>query len=49
MSMPDPALIDAHLHLWDPDRVDYPWLAAEPALDRRFRLEDVMQFLARNR
>lgn len=28
--------IDAHLHLWDPGRLDYPWLAGEPRLNRPF-------------
>jgi L-fuconolactonase len=30
------ALIDSHLHLWDPRRFSYPWLADEPALNRPF-------------
>lgn len=28
--------IDAHLHVWQPDRLAYPWLADEPALDRAY-------------
>ena len=28
--------IDGHLHLWDPERLDYPWLESVPALHRAF-------------
>jgi L-fuconolactonase len=34
-------LIDSHLHLWDPAAHDYPWLAAEPELERAFLLSDL--------
>lgn len=34
-------LIDAHLHVWDPERFDYPWLAEVPALHRRLTLEEL--------
>jgi L-fuconolactonase len=34
-------LIDAHVHIWDPTKVAYPWLAEVPQLDRRFELADV--------
>ena len=27
-------VVDAHLHLWDPGRLEYPWLAELPALNR---------------
>jgi L-fuconolactonase len=33
-------IIDAHLHLWDPKRLRYPWLDAIPSLNRPFLLED---------
>jgi L-fuconolactonase len=29
-------IIDAHIHLWDPAVLAYPWLDAEPELKRRF-------------
>ncbi|GHH71670.1 metal-dependent hydrolase [Streptomyces sulfonofaciens] len=29
-------LIDSHVHFWDPTRLDYPWLAGLPPLDRPF-------------
>ncbi len=35
------ALIDTHLHLWDPQALPHPWLAGEPALDRTFLPADL--------
>lgn len=32
----DLAIVDAHVHFWDPARLHYPWLAALPSLDRAF-------------
>jgi L-fuconolactonase len=35
-------IVDAHQHLWDPARHDYPWMAgADPALARRFDARDL--------
>ncbi len=34
--MNDFPIIDAHLHLWDPVRLRYPWLDGRPALNRSF-------------
>lgn len=31
-----PPLIDSHVHFWDPHRLDYPWLAELPPLNRPF-------------
>ena len=40
-------VVDAHLHLWDPDRADYPWLTEErAAIRRRFGLDDLRPVLA---
>lgn len=33
-------MIDAHVHLWDPARHDYPWLADQTALRRAFQPDD---------
>lgn len=33
-------MIDAHLHLWDPARLSYPWLAQVPAIAGRHALEE---------
>ena len=35
------ALLDAHLHLWDPSARHHQWLDDEPGLRRRFGPEDV--------
>jgi L-fuconolactonase len=33
-------IFDSHLHLWDPVRLPYPWLAGNALLDRPFLLAD---------
>jgi L-fuconolactonase len=33
-------VLDSHLHFWDPAVLDYPWLSANPGLNRAFRPED---------
>ena len=39
---PPSPIIDAHLHVWDPARVHYPWLGPHLApLDRTYRFDDV--------
>jgi len=32
--------IDSHVHLWDLNRLKYPWLEAEPVIERTFLIED---------
>lgn len=32
-------IVDAHLHLWDPDRLTYPWLSEVPEINQPFGLE----------
>ncbi len=31
--LPDFPLVDAHVHLYDPDALDYPWMKGEPMLN----------------
>jgi len=42
-SMPSFPLVDSHVHLWNPERLRYAWLAGVPALHRPFRPEDYRQ------
>lgn len=39
MNIPFP-IIDAHIHLWDLNKLDYPWLANVPCINRNFVLSD---------
>ncbi len=34
--MEAPPIVDSHVHLWSPERFQYPWLEALPALNRAF-------------
>src|SRR5258706_15070618 len=36
--MPDFPIVDTHLHVWDPGRLSYPWLASVPMLDKPYVL-----------
>lgn len=43
MSPPALTIVDSHVHLWDPARLGYPWLAGVPALNRSFLTRDYAQ------
>lgn len=34
-------VVDSHVHFWDPAVLHYPWIAAEPALNRAFGPRDL--------
>ncbi|WP_108719446.1 hypothetical protein [Miniimonas sp. S16] len=36
----DSPVLDAHVHVWDPARLPYPWLAGVPALNRPVTLDE---------
>ena len=40
MSLAPAAIVDSHVHFWDPGRLDYPWLAGLPALRAPFLSPD---------
>jgi L-fuconolactonase len=33
-------IIDTHLHIWDPARLDYAWIKGNPLFDRPYHVED---------
>ena len=34
------SVVDSHVHLWQPEELEYPWLASVPALNRAFLPSD---------
>lgn len=38
--MPAFPIVDTHLHLWDPARLDYTWIQGNPLFDRPYHVED---------
>jgi L-fuconolactonase len=41
--MPDFPIIDTHVHLWNVEKIDYPWLGEVPPLNKTHRPEDFTQ------
>jgi predicted TIM-barrel fold metal-dependent hydrolase len=39
---PTMKLVDTHLHLWNPEKFHYPWLADFPTLQHRFGFDDYL-------
>ena len=39
-------VVDTHLHVWDPGRFSYPWLAEVPQLNKPHLLSDYRQATA---
>lgn len=45
--MPEPVVVDAHHHFWDPAAAEYPWMTDDlAAIRRRFAPEDLRPLLA---
>src|SRR4051812_13786685 len=38
--MPSFPIVDTHLHIWDLNRLSYPWLASIPALNKNHLIDD---------
>lgn len=38
--MTRPRIVDSHVHLWDPNRVEIPWLRNVPAINKVADLDD---------
>jgi len=41
--MPDFPIVDSHVHIWDPDKLNYPWLSGVSKLNRAFLPKDYRQ------
>jgi L-fuconolactonase len=39
-TMIDFPVVDTHLHIWDPDRINYPWLSDVPFLNRAYLIDE---------
>jgi len=40
LTMPSFPIVDTHLHIWDPERLDYAWIKGNPLFDRPYHVED---------
>ena len=38
--MPNFPIVDTHLHIWDPARLDYAWIKGNPLFDKPYHVED---------
>jgi L-fuconolactonase len=38
--VPNFPIVDTHLHIWDPARLDYAWIKGNPLFDRPYHVED---------
>ncbi len=36
------SIIDSHVHLWNPEKINYPWLATIPVLNKKHELEEYL-------
>lgn len=43
-----PAVLDCHVHLWDPRRLSYPWLSEVPGLNRPFTADEFAELRPAN-
>ena len=44
--MPDFAIVDTHVHLYDPRVLSYPWMKQAPALGRPYLADDFRRLTA---
>ena len=41
--IPDFPIVDAHLHLWNVNKISYPWLESNPILNKSYLIDDYRQ------
>jgi L-fuconolactonase len=47
LELPDQPIVDSHVHLWNVERIRYPWLAQVPLLNRTYSLPDLQEAVAK--